>query len=282
MLSKQKVTSKCELIGKYPKELKIKKSEIEDKEYQIKIEYKNIGQNNWNRKYKVELLNNYNENISIENINDIEQNIKPGETYEVNISLKFYSLDEEKKYVLEFILKDEKNKSIVENSKAVINLIIENDEGGNNDDNNHDNDGIEFKGLITNKDFEQLYNTLNEQHNISTMENGNKDLVKIKVEEILEKEEYSNTEKENILSDLKKKIMDELRDEFNGIITNEDFEQLYKSLNEDNNITTMENVNKDLIKIKVKEILKNEDYSGLEKEDIINDLKEKIMDEVFG
>ena len=183
---------------------------------------------------------------------------------------------------MEFILKDEKNKSIVENSKAVINLIIENDEGGNNDDNNHDNDGIEFKGLITNKDFEQLYNTLNEQHNISTMENGNKDLVKIKVEEILEKEEYSNTEKENILSDLKKKIMDELRDEFNGIITNEDFEQLYKSLNEDNNITTMENVNKDLIKIKVKEILKNEDYSGLEKEDIINDLKEKIMDEVFG
>jgi len=196
--------------------------------------------------------------------------------------LKFYSLDEEKKYVLEFILKDEKNKITVENSKAVFNLIIENDEGGNNDDNNHDNDGIEFKGLITNKDFEQLYNTLNEQHNISTMENGNKDLVKIKVEEILEKEEYSNTEKENILSDLKKKIMDELRDEFNGIITNEDFEQLYKSLNEDNNITTMENVNKDLIKIKVKEILKNEDYSGLEKEDIINDLKEKIMDEVFG
>ena len=115
----------------------------------------------------------------------------------------------------------------VENSKAVFNLIIENDDFGENnenDDNNHDNivdnnnehkyinvndnDGIEFKGVITNEEFEQLYNQLKEEYNISNF--GTEEFVKLKIEEILKKEDYSGLEKEDIINDLKEKIMDEI------------------------------------------------------------------------
>ena len=108
--------------------------------------------------------------------------------------MKFYSLDEEEKYVLEFILKNDKNIT-VENSKAVFNLIIENDEN-------------DFKGVITNKDFELLYKELKEEYNFQNF--APKEFARLKLKEIINKEDYSGNEKEDIINDLKEKIMDEL------------------------------------------------------------------------
>ena len=108
--------------------------------------------------------------------------------------MKFYSLDEEEKYVLEFILKNDKNIT-VENSKAVFNLIIENDEN-------------DFKGVITNKDFELLYKELKEEYNFQNF--APKEFARLKLKEIINKEDYSGNEKEDIINDLKEKILDEL------------------------------------------------------------------------
>ena len=142
--------------------------------------------------------------------------------------MRFTNIEEEK-YVLEFILKNDKNITI-EKSKAVFKISVEdtdnsndfndvnnNDNENNNTDNNNDNrkigggdNGKDFYGIITNEDFEQLYNQLIEEYNITNMQNGNKEFVRIKVEEIIKKEDYSSSDKEDILSDLKDKIMDEI------------------------------------------------------------------------
>jgi len=69
--------------------------------------------------------------------------------------------------------------------------------------------------------------------------------------------------------------------EFNGVLKNEDFELLYNELNEEYNIDNMLNVNIELIKTKLKQILKITDYSNTNKADIFFDLKDKIMDNIF-
>ena len=114
-------------MGDNPTEIKVKKSDVEDgKEFnKIKIEYKNIGEVSWNKKYTVDLVDNYNENINIKSYNYIEKVINKGETYNVNISLLIFELDQQN-YLLEFVLKNEKG-DIVENSKATFNLKIENE-----------------------------------------------------------------------------------------------------------------------------------------------------------
>ena len=52
---------KCELVGKYPIKMKVKKSDIEDrKEFnKIKIEYKNVGEVNWTKKYTIDLKDKF-------------------------------------------------------------------------------------------------------------------------------------------------------------------------------------------------------------------------------
>ena len=205
---------KCKLVGEYPKDIKVKKSDLEGgKDFnEIKIEYKNIGAVNWNKKYTIELVNNYNENINISNFDNIENEIKKGESYKVNITLMIFELEQEK-YVLEFVLKNEKN-DIVENSKAVFNLILENEEPENNqpkkknpsnEEPEQNNDSNDF---LSNEEEEQIYNELCEEFNIQNL--IDKDVFIVKLKELIKKEKknYTDTNRDEILGDLKEKMMD--------------------------------------------------------------------------
>ena len=214
-LKKLNQKPKCELIGDYPKTIKVKKSELEsDNEFKkIKIEYKNIGEVKWNKKYTVDLVNNYDENINISNFDNIENSIKPGETYEVNISLLILEQNQEK-YVLEFVLKNEKN-NIVENSNAVFNLILENEEDNKpqpkrKDSSNEEEPINNDDNLLTKDEIKQIYDELSEEMNIQNV--IDLDLFKVKLKNLIKKEKgnYEGMSKEEIMSDLKDKITDDV------------------------------------------------------------------------
>ena len=200
---KKNIKSKCQLIGDYPIELRVKKSELKDqKEFKkIKIIYNNIGEAIWNQKYSIDLINNYEGNINITTLNEIQNNIKKVETYEVNISLTIIE-PAEKNYLLEFVLKSDKN-VIVENSKAIFNLIIEDDEVIPPNPIPQTNP-IPNK-LLSPKKIKKLYDDLKK-------DSKNKldfELFKAKVEEIINKENYKDMEKEN-MNDLIDKIKDQI------------------------------------------------------------------------
>ena len=214
-LKKLNQKPKCELIGDYPKTIKVKKSELEDdNEFKkIKIEYKNVGEVKWKKKYTVDLVNNYNETINISNFDNIEDSIKPGETYEVNITLFILDTNQDK-YVLEFVLKNEKG-NIVENSKAVFNLILENEEEpqqkrqperkeSSNEEEPINNDN----NLLTEEEIQQIYDELSEEMNIGNVIDI--DLFKVKLKDLIKKEKdnYEGLNREEIISDLKEKITD--------------------------------------------------------------------------
>ena len=206
-------------MGNNPTEIKVKKSDVEDgKEFnKIKIEYKNIGEVSWTKKYTVDLVDNYNEKFNINSYNYIQNEINKGETYNVNISLLIFDLDQQN-YVLEFVLKDKKG-DIVENSKATFNLNIENmneisfeeekvEEENKNNKPNQDNQNNEFNDLISDEDIENIYNELKEDMNIQNV--IDLETFKIKLKGILkeEKDNYKEMNKEEIISDLKDKMMD--------------------------------------------------------------------------
>ena len=204
---KQNQKPKCKLVGEYPKDIKVKKSDLEDgKEFnEIKIEYKNIGEVNWNKKYTVDLVNNYNENINISDCNIIEDQIKTGEIYEVNIALLILDTNPDK-YLLEFVLKNEKN-DIVENSKAVFNLILENEEDNKPKPKRKDSSNKEHinndDNLLTEEEIKQIYDELSEEMNIQNV--IELDLFKLKLKDLIkkEKENYEGMSKEEIISNLK-------------------------------------------------------------------------------
>ena len=201
-------------MGDNPTEIIVKKSDIEDgKEFnKIKIKYKNIGEVSWTKKYKIELLNNYNENIKIKSYNYIEKVINKGETYNVNISLLIFEL-EQQNYLLEFVLKNEKG-DIVENSKATFNLNIENENENSfekekvEDIIDQDNQDNEFNDLVSDGDIEQIYNELKDEINIENIINF-KDF-KIKLIDLLKKEKdnYKKMDKEDRINNIKDKMMD--------------------------------------------------------------------------
>ena len=208
-------------MGDNPTEIKVKKSDVEDgKEFnKIKIEYKNIGEVSWTKKYTVDLVDNYNEKFSINSINYIENEINKGETYNVNISLLIFDLDQQN-YVLEFVLKDKKG-DIVENSKATFNLNIENEnensfeeekveEENKNNKPNQDNQDNEINDLLSDEDIENIYNELKEDMNIQNV--IDLETFKIKLKGILkeEKDNYKDMEKDERISDLRDKMIDHL------------------------------------------------------------------------
>ena len=213
-LKKKNQKPKCQLMGDNPTEIIVKKSDIEDgKEFnKIKIKYKNIGEVSWTKKYKIELLNNYNENIKIKSYNYIEKVINKGETYNVNISLLIFEL-EQQNYLLEFVLKNEKG-DIVENSKATFNLNIENENENSfekekvEDIIDQDNQDNEFNDLVSDGDIEQIYNELKDEINIENIINF-KDF-KIKLIDLLKKEKdnYKKMDKEDRINNIKDKMMD--------------------------------------------------------------------------
>ena len=203
---KKNIIPKCQLVGDYPIELKVKKSELEDqKEFKkIKIIYNNIGEAIWNQKYSIDLINNYEGNINITTLNEIEKNINKGETYEVNISLTIVE-PMEKNYILEFVLKSDKN-FVVENSKAIFNLILEDDEVISPNPIPKEPNPKPNK-LLSPEKIKKLYDDLNNELNIQNRIDF--DLFKVKVEEIINKENYKDMEKEN-MEDLKDKIADQI------------------------------------------------------------------------
>ena len=194
------------MVDDYPIELKVKKSELEDqKEFKkIKIIYNNIGEAIWNQKYSIDLINNYEGNINITTLNEIEKNINKGETYEVNISLTIVE-PMEKNYILEFVLKSDKN-FVVENSKAIFNLILEDDEVISPNPIPKEPNPKPNK-LLSPEKIKKLYDDLNKKLNIQNRIDF--DLFKVKVEEIINKENYKDMEKEN-MEDLKDKIADQI------------------------------------------------------------------------
>ena len=198
-------------MGNNPTEIKVKKSDFEEGKVfkEIKIKYKNIGEVSWNKKYTIELLNNYNENINIKSYNYIEKEINNGETYNVNISLLIFELDQQN-YVLEFVLKNEKG-DIVENSKATFNLNIENENENSPEkmkEKDIPNQNNEFNDIISDEDIEQIYNELNDDIKIENI--INLEVFKIKLNGVLkeQKDYYKEMEKEERISELKDKMMD--------------------------------------------------------------------------
>ena len=194
------------MVGDYPLELKVKKSELEDqKEFKkIKFIYNNIGEAIWNQKYSIDLINNYEGNINITTLNEIEKNINKGETYEVNISLTIVE-PMEKNYILEFVLKSDKN-FVVENSKAIFNLILEDDEVISPNPIPKEPNPKPNK-LLSPEKIKKLYDDLIKELNIQNRIDF--DLFKVKVEEIINKENYKDMEKEN-MEDLKDKITEQI------------------------------------------------------------------------
>ena len=196
-------------MGNNPTEIKVKKSDVEDgKEFkEIKIKYKNIGEVSWNKKYTVDLVDNYNENINLQTYNYIEKAINKGETYNVNISLLIFELDQQN-YVLEFVLKNEKG-NIVENSKATFNLNIENEnENSFEEMKEEDNQDNTLNDIISDEEIKQIYNELKDEINIEKI--INLDVFKLKLIGFLkeEKDNYKEMNKEERISDLKDKMMD--------------------------------------------------------------------------
>ena len=100
------------------------------------------------------------------------------------------------------------------NSKAVFNLILENEETENNqpekknpsnEEPEQDNDSNDF---LTNEEEEQIYKELCEEMNIQNV--INKDLFIIQLKGLINKEKknYEDMSKNEILGDLKDKMMD--------------------------------------------------------------------------
>jgi chromosome segregation ATPase len=73
--------------------------------------------------------------------------------------------------------------------------------------NNYENQKISLNKLITEKDFEQIYNKLDEEINLGNV--INLDLFKIKIGELInnEKEKYEGVKKDDIINELKNKIV---------------------------------------------------------------------------
>ncbi len=73
--------------------------------------------------------------------------------------------------------------------------------------NNYENQKISLNKLITEKDFEQIYNKLDEEINLGNV--INLDLFKIKIGELInnEKEKYEGVKKDVIINELKNKIV---------------------------------------------------------------------------
>ncbi len=137
----------------------------------------------------------------------IEKVINKGETYNVNISLLIFGLDQQN-YVLEFVLKNEKG-NIVENSKATFNLNIENEnEISFEKMKEEDNQDNELNDIISDEEIKKIYNELKDEINIEKI--INLDVFKLKLIGFLkeEKDNYKEMNKEERISDLKDKMMD--------------------------------------------------------------------------
>ena len=133
--------------------------------------------------------------------------INKGETYNVNISLLIFELDQQN-YVLEFVLKNEKG-DIVENSKATFNLNIENEnEISFEKMKEEDNQDNTLNDIISDEEIKQIYNELKDEINIEKI--INLDVFKLKLIGFLkeEKDNYKEMNKEERISDLKDKMMD--------------------------------------------------------------------------
>ena len=120
----------------------------------------------------------------------------------------------QEKYVLEFVLKNEKN-NIVENSNAVFNLILENEEDNKpqpkrKDSSNEEEPINNDDNLLTEEEIKQIYDELSEEMNIQNV--IDLDLFKLKLKDLIkkERENYEGMSKEEIMSDLKDKITDDV------------------------------------------------------------------------
>ena len=145
-------------------------------------------------KEQIEELIEFNNKLKM-NIENLEKNIVEKDNKIEQILKQNNELTEENQK-----LKNEINNNNIKDLKLNIeNLQIKL--------NNYENQKISLNKLITEKDFEQIYNKLDEEINLGNV--INLDLFKIKINELIknEKEKYDGVKKDDIINELKNKIV---------------------------------------------------------------------------
>ena len=145
---------------------------------------------------KIEELIEFNNKLKM-NIENLEKNIVEKDNKIEQILKQNNELTEENQK-----LKNEMNNN--NNNIKDLKLNIENLQIKLN---NYENQKISLNKLITEKDFEQIYNKLDEEINLGNV--INLDLFKIKIGELInnEKEKYEGVKKDVIINELKNKIV---------------------------------------------------------------------------
>ena len=145
---------------------------------------------------KIEELIEFNNKLKM-NIENLEKNIVEKDNKIEQILKQNNELTEENQK-----LKNEMNNN--NNNIKDLKLNIENLQIKLN---NYENQKISLNKLITEKDFEQIYNKLDEEINLGNV--INLDLFKIKIGELInnEKEKYEGVKKDDIINELKNKIV---------------------------------------------------------------------------
>ena len=132
--------------------------------------------------------------------------------------------------------------------------------------------------FLNEEEMEQIYNELNKE--IYIQNKINLELFKLKLKDLIKekKQNYEGLNKEEIISDLKDKMMDLVK---NLLLNEEEMEQIYNEFEEEFHIQNV--INLDDFKLKLIDLIKKEKekYEGMDKEKMMPDLKEKITDLVL-
>ncbi len=254
------------LTNENPLNLELNSNDINNG-YSMKIKLKNEGNIIFNNRYHID-LNKSNSLIEIEN-NYLTKVVKPQETIEIEIKLIFILKDSlENNFSLCFKLVDDKNKS-VSGSTLECNFHINKDEEDNNYNNSSDDDKNNFGNENHNKSDEEFNDSKTKKKNSYKKKNSSSNSD--------DNERFNNdNHNEDDDDDEDNKNID-----FNGKINEDDFENLYNSLNDEYNIEVM-GKNKDFIKIHINKILKEKDTSNINnKNELIDFIKEKLLDYLF-
>ena len=238
--------------------------------YSMKIKLKNEGNIIFNNKYHID-LNKSNSLIEIEN-NYLTKVVKPQETIEIEIKLIFILNDSlENNFSLCFKLVDDKNKS-VSGSTLECNFHINKDDEEDNYNNSSDNGNNNFGNKNHNKSDDEFDDSKNKNKNNYKKKNSSSNSDD---NEHFDNDNHNNDNNNDDDDEDNKNI------DFNDKINEDDFEKLYDSLNDEYNIEVM-GKNKDFIKIHINKILKENDTSNINnKNELIEFIKEKLLDYLF-
>ena len=226
----------------------------------MKIMLKNEGNINFNNKYHIELTKS-NRLIEIDN-NYLSKVVKPQQTIVIEIKLIFVSREPpDNSFLLCFKLVDDKNKN-VSGSVYECNFIINRDE----DDDNYSNSNDVDNEYNEEDKVDKKMKNKKKKNSFSSEDNDNEK----------ENENENKNKNDNNNSNKNKNI----NLNFSNKISDDEFEKIYSDLNEEYNLLSI-GKEKDFIKIKINEILQKENIEYQTKDDLIEIIKEKLLDFIF-